>query len=93
MTVQDLFDKYMNNGIFARCATFHYAGRLIDRTDDAAFIVLDKATWVADSGRFGEALKNKSFSQFENYVNPVMLNTNFIVDFTPWDVNALPNKT
>jgi hypothetical protein len=49
------------------------------------FIVLDDASWIADTGRFNECLKNPTtFVEIEPFTYPLILNTNSIVDATLW---------
>lgn len=88
----DVFKRFLGKGIFSRNVTFHYVGVVKEVADDGSYIVLEKASWVADSGRLNEALKKKQFAETELYENDVYLNTASIVDFTPFDEKALPMK-
>lgn len=51
--------------IFIRTVTYHYTGEVLEETKSE--FVLVKAAWIADSGRFGEAMKTGVFSEVEPY--------------------------
>lgn len=54
------------------------------------FIVLEDASWIADTGRFHECLiKSDVFNEVEPFKYPVFVNTQSIIDATPWPY-ALP---
>jgi hypothetical protein len=74
---------------FVRTATYHHVGRLIQITE--ADIVLENASWIADSGRFHDALKTGKLEEVEPFVNPVIINRSSIIDTTIWDHN-LPKE-
>lgn len=49
------------------------------------FIVLTDASWIGDTGRFYECLtKTDVFNEVEPFQHDVFINTNSIVDATPW---------
>ena len=67
-----------------RTVTMAYAGVLIGF--DNNHLVLTKASWVADSGRFSEYLKDTgNVSENEPYKNDVIVNVGAIVDITRID--------
>ena len=54
------------------------------------FVVLTDASWIGDTGRFNECLKQVDvFNEIEPFKHDVFLNLNAIVDATPWPY-ALP---
>ena len=55
----------------------------------ASEIVLDDAAWIADTGRFYNALKDGTLSEVEPFIGPVSINRGSIVDVTEWK-HALP---
>ena len=56
------------------------------------FIVMDDASWIADTGRFFECLrKSDVFIEVEPFQHPIFVNTDAIVDATLWPL-ALPTK-
>ena len=75
--------------VFIRCITFHYVGEIVDK--DPIHIQLKNASWVADSGRFYNALADGTLSEVEPYPHGVTIMTQSIVDISPW-VHDLPTK-
>lgn len=64
---------------FIRCVTFYYTGRLVRVT--AQELVLEDAAWIADTGRFADALKTGDFSEVEPYPsNELILGRGAVVD-------------
>jgi hypothetical protein len=72
-----------------RTVTYHQIGIIKDIDGD--FLILKDASWVADSGRFGECLSKGIFNEVE-YVGPMILNKTAIVDAFPWE-NKVPKET
>ena len=50
---------------FIRTVTHHYTGRIVAVYDHE--LVMEDVAWIADDGRFADALKNKEFSEIEPY--------------------------
>ena len=48
-------------------------------------IVLKKASWVADTGRFSECLKTGDLDEIEPFVSDTYVNKSSIVDATYWE--------
>ena len=59
------------------------------------FLVLEKASWVADTGRFFQAMVNSSvFNEVEKFPNDLIINTEAIVDAVQLADNyVLPTKS
>ena len=74
---------------FIRTVTMHSVGKLISIDDKE--LVLSDASWVADSGRFYNALNDGTLNEVEPFVNDVLINRNSIIDATVWD-HDLPTK-
>jgi hypothetical protein len=68
---------------FIRTATYHVTGQIIKITPSE--LVLSDAAWIADSGRFSNALKTCSFLEVEPYHNPVIVSRLAIIDATVID--------
>lgn len=68
---------------FIRTVTMYHIGKLKDVSDKE--ILLENAVWVADSGRFHDALKKGELNEVEPFVTDVILNRECIVDATLWD--------
>ena len=65
-----------------RTVTMYYTGRVIALTDSD--IQLEDAAWVADTGRFSDALKKGTLAEVEPYPNGCYIARDVIVDFAPW---------
>lgn len=74
---------------FIRTATMYNVGRLKIVTDKE--LVLENASWIGDTGRFHECLKNGKFSEVEDFISDVIVNRDSIIDATEW-THELPNK-
>lgn len=73
--------------VFVRTVTHHHTGRLIAVYGD--FILLDEAAWIADDGRFHNALKDGKLNEVEPFIDPVAIATGALIDVTNWR-HALP---
>jgi len=80
--------------VFVRTVTYHMVGRIIAVINDnfQNWIVLDEATWVADSGRFTPAMDEGKLAEYEPVQCPVRINTAAITDVFYWP-HALPKGT
>ncbi len=65
---------------FIRTVTHHYTGRLIKVYKNE--LVFKEAAWIADDGRFHDALKTGEFNEVEPFVNDVILGRGAILDAT-----------
>lgn len=64
---------------FIRTVTYHWIGTLMH--DEDGWVTLRDATWVADSGRFSDAIKDPSkLNELEPVETPVLINRDTIVD-------------
>lgn len=65
---------------FIRTVTHHLTGKLIEI--HAPFLVLVDAAWIADDGRFTQAIKDGAFSEVEPYPDgtEVIVNAESIID-------------
>lgn len=70
---------------FIRTVTYHFIGTIKEIV--GKWIVLKDASWVADSGRFHEALEKGTLNEVE-YMEKAIVNMDTITDATPWN-----NKT
>jgi len=81
----------VGNAVFIRTVTMHHTGRIAALDGD--MIVLTEAAWVADSGRFSEALATGKLSEVE--VPPdgtVCIGRGAVVDVYNWK-HELPRST
>lgn len=71
-----------------RTITNYLVGKVVKITGN--FIELKEASWIADTGRFSNCIKDGTFSEVEP-VGTAYLNTETIVDAFPWK-HKLPTK-
>ncbi len=66
---------------FLRTVTYHLIGRV--KAICGNFIELENASWVADSGRFMQAITEGKLNEIEP-VGQAFVNTDSITDAFPW---------
>ena len=75
---------------FFRMATYFYTGKLVAVA--ANELVIEDAAWIAETGRFMEALKTGDFSEVEPYpAGKVILGRGALVDASRFD-HDLPRE-
>jgi hypothetical protein len=67
---------------FIRTVTYHVLGRV--KAIKGNFLVLNEASWIADSGRFNEAIGKGTLNEVE-YVGDAIVAINAISDAYPWN--------
>lgn len=81
-TLKDMIgEKY-----FFRTVTYHMTGRV--KKIIGNILELENAAWIADSGRFMEAIKKGTLNEVEP-VGRAYINIDTVVDFFPWK-HSLP---
>jgi len=85
----DVCDEFwcVGKAYFIRTVTMHLIGNLTAINEKE--MLLGNAVWVADSGRFHDALKTGKLNEVEPFVNPVIVNRASVVDATIWQ-HAVP---
>lgn len=73
---------------FFRTVTYHMVGEV--KKIVGRFAYLKDASWVADSGRFTQAIKEGTLSEVEP-VGYAFINLDTVVDFFPWE-HELPKE-
>ena len=74
--------------LFMRTVTYHITGEVV--AIDGDFLTLKGAAWIADSGRFSDAIKSCEFSEVEPLPDGWMVNVTAITDCGP--INRLPRE-
>lgn len=74
--------------VLIRTVTNFYTGHVVQETKK--FLRLETAAWIADTGRFSDALSKSLFDEVEPYPRPVIVMTAAIVDVT--EIGDLPTK-
>lgn len=77
----------VGESVYIRTVTHHQTGKI--KAIKGNFLVLSEAAWIADSGRFYDALKTGSLSEIEPAVGDVRVNIESIIDCYEWK-HALP---
>lgn len=97
-TIQSLFGPTLTpttsafeigKAYFIRTATYACTGLLVAIYKEE--LVLKDAAWIADTGRFHDALKNGVFAEIEPFVNPIIVSRGGIIDATEWQ-HPLPRE-
>lgn len=73
---------------FFRTVTYHTVGKVVAVVGN--FVRLSNASWIADSGRFMDAIKKGTLGEVEP-VGESNVNFDTVVDFFPWP-HALPTE-
>lgn len=68
---------------FIRSVTHYYTGRLTAIVGQ--WLVLEEASWIADTGRFHDFLKDGKCNEYESFVAPVRIPIGGIIDITDWN--------
>ena len=81
-------DDMIGKKFFFRSVTYHMLGKVESRVGN--ILELSSSSWVADSGRFMQAIKNGTLSEVEP-VGQAYINLSAVVDFFPWK-HKLPEE-
>ncbi len=79
----------VGNKVLIRTVTHYHTGKIIEINKD--HLVLDKAAWIADTGRFSNALGSGTLDEIEPFNGPVAVFIAAIIDITNWN-HDLPEK-
>lgn len=72
----------VGRAVLVRTVTLYYTGRVA--LVKAGEVVLSDAAWIADTGRFHDALRDGTLSEVEPFIGPVSINRGSIIDVTAW---------
>lgn len=67
--------------VFIRTVTNYYTGQLAEYGE---FLHLEEAAWIADTGRFADALKNGQLHEVEPFPADCWIATGSVVDISEW---------
>jgi len=67
---------------FFRTVTYHLVGLVTGVMGN--FLILENASWIADSGRFSDCLKNGNMNEVEP-CGIAYVNVSTVTDFFPWN--------
>jgi hypothetical protein len=83
-------DELVGKSYFFRTVTYHFVGK-VTGIFNTKFLILKNASWVADSGRFGNAIATGELDEVE-FVEDACINLDSVTDFMPWK-HKLPSVT
>ena len=75
-------DDLIGKAFYFRTVTYHALG-IVTRKISEKIYQLEKASWIADSGRFMQAIENGELREVEP-VGTMFLNLDTVTDFFPW---------
>ncbi len=84
-----MIGKLVGSNVFVRTVTHHYTGFLAAVED--GFMQLDNAAWIADDGRFANALKDGTLNEVEPYPGTCYVAVGSVLDVSEW-THDLPRK-
>ncbi len=82
-------DSLTGHNVFIRTVTNFYTGRLASA--DGAWLHLEDAAWIADTGRFADALADGTLAEVEPYPGACWVAAGAVVDVCEW-YHDLPRK-
>ena len=74
-------EDFVGKSFFFRTVTYHLTGRVTKVIGNLLF--LSDAAWIADSGRFMQAIKDGALNEVEP-VGEAILNLSTVTDMFPW---------
>ena len=80
--------QFIGQKLFIRTVTYHCTGEIVGIT--GSFFELKDAAWIADSGRFSQAIRDGKLDEVEP-VGKMYVHIPAIVDMFPW-VHDLPKE-
>lgn len=83
----DPLDPSPGDALIIRTVTMTLTGRVV--ACSPTWIILDSAAWIADSGRWADAIASGTLSEVEPMGDGVRVARAAIVDTAPWQ-HALP---
>jgi hypothetical protein len=77
-----MLNQLIGRNVFVRTVTHHHTGRLASTND--GFLELADAAWIADDGRFADALATGNLNEVEPFPNTCWVNISAIIDICVW---------
>jgi hypothetical protein len=68
--------------VLIRTVTSYFTGRVLDMDDQ--WIHLGDAAWIADTGRFSNALRTGELEEVEPYPSDCLVSRQAVVDLCEW---------
>src|SRR5512146_745928 len=70
---------------FVRLATYHVLGTVDRIVGDFVVLKAGTASWIADSGRFQQAIDDGKLNEVEPVGTEIFFNMNNVIDVYPWE--------
>ncbi len=67
---------------FIRTATYFHLGRLKELS--GKWLILEDVSWIADTGRFYDFLKDGTCNEYESFQDDVYIPLDSVIDITKW---------
>lgn len=67
---------------FIRTATYFHLGKL--KEINGKWLILEEASWIADTGRFYDFLKDGKCNEYEAFQDDVFIPLDSVIDITKW---------
>ena len=81
------FPEPVGSNVFARTVTMYYLGRI--KKVCGEWLTLEDASWIPDTGRFADFLKEGKINEVEPYEKDVHISLGSLIDVTAWS-HGLP---
>ena len=88
MSNENLFE--IGQAYLIRTVTHIEVGRVKKIFDD--FVLLEDASWIADTGRYHNCLTEGTFNEIEPYPIYTCINIRSIINFAPWPHDLPKNQ-
>lgn len=93
LTAEEKFDilslqDFIGKSFFFRTVTYHIVGKVTKVV--GKILELESASWIADSGRFMNAIKGGTLAEVEP-LGQWWINLDTVTDFGPW-IHELPTE-
>lgn len=75
----------IGDNVFIRTVTLYYTGKVKDF--NSQWVKLENASWIADTGRFHDFLKEGKCNEYESFIDDVSIPIGSIIDVTNWKHN------
>lgn len=86
---ETIIDGYVGKNVFVRTVTHHYTGKLTEADD--RFLKLADAAWIADDGRFTQALADGDLNEVEPFPGEALIGAGSVIDLCEW-LHTLPRE-
>jgi hypothetical protein len=87
-SVMHSFEDMIDKKVFIRTVTHYFTGKVVGIFNHN-FVILENAAWIADTGRFEQAIRDGVLDEIEPIAVTWYVNMDTVTDFGLW-MHALP---